>query len=74
MEILAAVVTLLIPVIIFVVAGFKAWRKETTKKIARRVLRKHPEAQTGGIAIRKFGIVLFEIPVCAATLRLYGVK
>jgi len=74
METLSIFLALQIPVVIFAVAGFKHWRKVTTHRLAQRVCRKHPEAHQAGIAVRKFGITLYEVPVCAATLRLYKVK
>jgi len=74
METLIIFFSLQIPVAIFAVAGFKHWRKVTTHQLAQRICRKHPEAHQAGIAIRKFGIVLYEVPVCAATLRLYKGK
>ncbi len=74
METLIIFLSLQIPVAVFGVAGFKHWRKVTTHHLAQRVCAKHPEAHQGGIAVRKFGITLYEVPVCAATLRLYKVK
>lgn len=74
METLAIFLALQIPVVIFAAAGFKYWRVTTTHRLAQRICQKHKDAHQGGIAVRKFGIVLYEVPVCAATLRLYKVK
>lgn len=71
---LLTLAALQIPVMLFAVAMFKHWSKVTTRKIAKRVCAKHPNAQQGGIAVKKFGITLFEIPVCASTLRLAKIK
>jgi len=74
METVVIFLSLQIPVAVFAVAGFKHWRTVTTHRLAQRICKKHPEAHQAGIAVRKFGITLYEVPVCAATLRLYGVK
>jgi hypothetical protein len=71
---LLTLAALQIPVALFAVAMFKHWSKATTLKVTKRVLAKHKGAHVGGIAVRKFGVTLFEMPVCAATLRLARIK